>query len=334
MHRLLAIVLGAALAVPVLAAEPDLPAPQAQCAMLAKLSYPAADMPNATQKAALKNCNVTKLYYGIGQRQDAVKARQCAFMPDTEDDVFVARKGVLMMVYANGEGVARDLSLAKKAACEAGGAPAELDGRLAHLRALAANPDNKTARIDYCDDVTSGLMGGYCSSVQTGLRDAERERALTALTRSWKPNERAALQRLRQAAEAFIDARGSGEVDLSGTARASMVLNEEKRQRDAFFASLKAFEAGKLPRSGSAAYAARDRELNAVYQQLKRLPESQFTTVKMADIQATQRLWLRYRDAWVEFGKLRYPSVPADAWRAYFTQQRTVMLKSLLSGRE
>jgi len=55
--------------------------------------------------------------------------------------------------------------------------------------------------------------------------------------------------------------------------------------------------------------------------------------IDKAGIQAAQRAWLRYRDAWVEFGKVRYPAVPAHAWRAWFTRQRIDMLKELLDDR-
>jgi hypothetical protein len=50
-------------------------------------------------------------------------------------------------------------------------------------------------------------------------------------------------------------------------------------------------------------------------------------------IQAARHAWLRYRDAWVEFGKVRYPAVPAHAWRAWFTRQRIDMWKALLDDR-
>ncbi|MEW6021404.1 MAG: lysozyme inhibitor LprI family protein [Pseudomonadota bacterium] len=329
MRRHLSCLLLAALAAgSVHAAGPN--APEAECAALGKLAYPAADRPSAAQQAALSTCDAPALYYGIRQPRDFVKARYCAFTPDKDDDVFSKKAGVLMMLYANGQGVARNLQLAKKAACAAGGAPAELSGRLTHLNEMAPGKSAAGQTIDFCEDVTSGMMMGYCASLGAAQDDVKREEALAAIAAKFKPNERAAFSRLLNSLSRFVEARGGNEVDLSGTARGAMVVEEEDAQKDAFLTALQAFERGKLPRFSAAQDQAIDRELNTVYGQLRRLPAQEYTTIKMAGIQATQRIWLTYRDAWVEFGKLRYPAVPAHAWRAYFTQQRTAMLKALL----
>lgn len=329
MRRHLSCLLLAALAAgSVHAAGPN--APEAECAALGKLAYPAADRPSAAQQVALSTCDAPALYYGIRQPRDFVKARHCAFTPDKDDDVFSKKAGVLMMLYANGQGVARNLQLAKKAACAAGGAPAELSGRLTHLNDMAPGKSAAGQTIDFCEDVTSGMMMGYCASLGAAQGDVKREGTQAAIAATFKPNERAAFSRLLNSLSRFVEARGGNEVDLSGTARGAMVVEEEDAQKDAFLAALQAFERGKLPRFSAAQDQAIDRELNTVYGQLRRLPAQEYTTIKMADIQATQRIWLVYRDAWVEFGKLRYPAVPAHAWRAYFTQQRTAMLKALL----
>ena len=328
--RFLTLAAVAALASSRAGAAERLPEPEVQCAALGKLAWPAADLPSPAQRAALARCDAPALYYGIGQPRDVVKARHCAFTPDGEDDVFGKKAGVLMMVYANGQGVARNMQLAKKAACEAGGAPAELSGRLVHLAEMAPGKSAAGQTIDFCEDVTSGMMMGYCSSLSSAEGDVKRDKALAALAARFKPNERAAFARLQRQAARFVEARGGNEVDLGGTARGMLVTQEEDAQKDAFLAAVNGFERGALPRFSPAQDAAIDRELNTVYGQLRRLPKPEYTTIRMADIQATQRIWLAYRDAWVEFGKLRYPAVPAHAWRAYFTQQRTAMLKALL----
>lgn len=304
-------------------------ASEAECAALGKLVYPAADRPSAAQQAALHACDAPALYYGIREPRDVVKARHCAFTPDKDDDVFSKKAGVLMMLYANGQGVQRNLQLAKKAACAAGGAPAELSGRLAHLNDMGPGKSEAGKPIDFCDDITSGMMMGYCSSLGAAQDDVQRERTIARLAATFKPNQQAAFSRLLGSMARFVEARGGNEVDLSGTARGALVVAEETTQKDAFLSALQAFEGGKLPRFSAAQDGAIDRELNTVYGQLRRMPAPRYTTIRMADIQATQRIWLVYRDAWVEFGKLRYPAVPAHAWRAYFTQQRTAMLKAL-----
>lgn len=50
------------------------------------------------------------------------------------------------------------------------------------------------------------------------------------------------------------------------------------------------------------------------------------STVTKASVRATQRLWLAYRDAWVRFAALRYPTMSADALKATLTQWRAAEL--------
>ena len=49
-------------------------------------------------------------------------------------------------------------------------------------------------------------------------------------------------------------------------------------------------------------------------------------------IRATQRLWLAYRDAWMNFGAVRYPSVTSETWAGLLTARRNVQLQDLLGN--
>ena len=55
-------------------------------------------------------------------------------------------------------------------------------------------------------------------------------------------------------------------------------------------------------------------------------------TIRPEGIRDTERVWIRYRDAWVAFGAKRYPSVPADAWRTWATTERERQLRELYEG--
>jgi hypothetical protein len=67
---------------------------------------------------------------------------------------------------------------------------------------------------------------------------ARRERTLAALTAHWSATDLDALRRLRSVADTFYEARSRNEVDLSGTARAAAVTEEEAAGRAAFLAAL------------------------------------------------------------------------------------------------
>lgn len=301
---------------------------EAQCQALDKTAWPAAHHAPPSERNALAGCSPVGLYYGIGTQADHVRARQCALAAPGDDQPFRGDRGVLMMVYANGQGVARDFVLARKAACEAGGAPAEIEGRLAHLAKMETGPDK--GKIDVCDDATSGYMGGWCASVARDLREQERGAAFAKLVAPWSAAEKQAFARLESRAGDFFDLRSTEEIDLSGTARAAFTVREEARQREAFRAAVVAFEKGALPRENDADFARLDARLNTVYRQLKALPESQFLTIRFDGVQRTQRSWLAYREAWVAFGKVKYPKVAPNAWRAWLTRKRIAMLEELV----
>jgi uncharacterized protein YecT (DUF1311 family) len=58
-------------------------------------------------------------------------------------------------------------------------------------------------------------------------------------------------------------------------------------------------------------------------------PPGQPGSIDADGIRHAERAWLQYRDAWVAFCRTRYPGVGGDAWRTYFTRQRTAMRKEV-----
>jgi uncharacterized protein YecT (DUF1311 family) len=309
------------------ASDPQYAQSVSLCRKVARLEPPAADRPTAAQAKALKGCDSEKLYYGIGTPADPAKARLCAFIEaDTaKDDAVFGGESMLMTVYANGRGAARNLDLAMHYACGIDGAPAEYDGRIKHLAQVRAKPDGKP--IDYCDDVTSGLAEGYCAAHTADIDGARRDARLKALMASWSPAERAAFGPLRKAMAAYVDGHGGNEVDMSGTARAAMEIGEEEGVRTEFLAMLEKLQAGTAPRFTAAQYKAEDAALNAAYRKLQAAPEEDMGTVTHAGIRTAQRSWLAYRDAFIAFAKVKYPAVTADSLAAWMTRTRTKVME-------
>jgi hypothetical protein len=115
-------------------------------------------------------------------------------------------------------------------------------------------------------------------------------------------------------------------VDLSGTARAALVIEEGARLREAFASSVEGLVAGPPTwRFDAAEYAAADRELNEAYREA--ISSKPLGTVTPDGIRKTQRAWLPYRDAWADFGRALHPGVPAFGWKAWITKERTQMLE-------
>jgi uncharacterized protein YecT (DUF1311 family) len=298
----------------------------AVCKAVEGADFPAGDLPSSEDKAKLKSGDAVRFYYGIGTPADDVRARHAAFLErDQGDELVLGGSAILMMLYANGRGVQRNLSLAIKLACAVGEAPAEIEGRVAHLNSMKSSPGKQP--FDFCDDVTSGFMMGHCRALEEERQKAVRQRALDGLVGGWPAADRKAFDALMHAFDAFVQARTGNEVDLSGTDRAAALIDAEAGMKQAFLERLKDAERGTLPALGPADHAAADAELNRVYAQALRSDLSG-STVTAAGIKATEKAWIRYRDAWVAFGAQRYPRLPAEAWKALLTRERIEQLRA------
>ena len=55
----------------------------------------------------------------------------------------------------------------------------------------------------------------------------------------------------------------------------------------------------------------------------------EYGTIQSEGVRETERLWLRYRDAWVAFAAARYPDTAADTWRAWLSRARARALSEI-----
>jgi len=318
---------------------------QAICDKAVMQTYPTKDKPTSTEREALRHCVSDQLYYGIKVPQDYGKARACAFMDNENSDG--SGSLMLMMLYANGYGVEKNLDLAIKAACEGGGAPAEIEGRVQHLTELKTKPagqllhdcvENKgldqeycAGKVDLCDDITSGYMQGVCEARQLAMKEQHRREQVKELIGHWSAPDQAAFRKLNKVAKTYFETRASNEVDQSGTARAALASEEEGALIEHFMATLKSYEAGKLPSDSAEAFAKADHELNDVYAAaIQKIEQSTDKgTMTKEGVRQTQRMWQAYRDAWVAFAAIHYPALSVDSLKDALTRERTTQLKSL-----
>jgi TPR repeat protein len=110
---------------------------QANCPPVKIADFPKSDLPVRLDTMWAKSAGIQllesyKYYYGIGVPVDFVKARYLAFIemamhPDGAGEF--EGPSVLLMLYANGFGVKRDLDISIRLACaNVGGAGAEVEG--------------------------------------------------------------------------------------------------------------------------------------------------------------------------------------------------------------
>jgi uncharacterized protein YecT (DUF1311 family) len=307
----------------------------AACDQYDQLPVPPADLPSAAEREGLARCDSYKLYFGLNDPANAVAARKCAYLQRDDktrimDNPFES-SGLLAMIYANGRGAARNFKMAQKFSCEIDGAPAENSGRFEHLAKLQQQ-NWMGSDFNLCDDSTSGFMQGWCAKLNNDLAKVEQGKNLKSLTARWSAVEKQAFQLLQQAANAYFQTSSQNEVDLSGTGRAAFEIEAEATLQDEFQAALQRFEKGDLPSFAAEQFHEADGQLNSGYAKIQFKPAQgmAYTTVTPDGIKLTQRAWLRYRDAWVKFGAIKYPTVSADSWKTWLTQQRIKQLQPWL----
>ena len=319
------------------------PPVRAVCDGTASLPEPKADLPSPGEAAALKDCESAALYYGIGRPANPVAARKCAYLESRrgEGGPTLAGAPVLAMIYANGRGVRRNYDQAIALSCRSSWAEAELEARVTHLLSLKANAgcsgngpaaaDGKggTCTFDFCDDITSGAMGGVCSDRDSRLAAVERKARMARFQASLAASQTVAFAALTKAMEAYASAHGGNETDLSGSLRAAFVIEAEDSVRTAFETDVSALAAGKLPMATAGDLARADAALNVAYRAAMAQTYPEMTGIRHEGIRGAERAWIAYRDAFVRFAALRWPAVSADAVKTKLTRDRTSLLTDL-----
>jgi uncharacterized protein YecT (DUF1311 family) len=303
------------------------------CMAVKKVQPLKRDLPLTGQLRSVVGCVADELYYDTKHNPSSTDAdwgrvRACAFANNDS--------AVLMMLYANGFGVRRNPPLTLKYACATGGAPAEIWGRVVYLSEL--HEGDYLTNFDICDHATSGFMGGYCTAMHERQRAKERTDKLAKITRQFNRAELAEFHKLEGAIVAFAKHRGMNETDASGSARAAFSIQATADEMDGFFDLLESLEKGDGPKYKGSELLELDQQLNQYYRQIRAIKGVQEdepdrlgdTTITKTDVQETQRVWLKYRDAWTRFARVRYPKLDPIALTAYLTKQRVDQLRGFL----
>lgn len=328
---------GVALSTPAAPQGPDYPASTAgvpfskneawsqECMRVAGRGAPAPAV-----KRTPPRCNPSDLYY---QKRSQAATSPAEWRTVLECASARQDNAVLMMLYANGFGVRRDIDIAVHYACSLDyAATAEMEGRIAHL----ARARTSTAVFDQCDDITSGYMRAVCAGIHESQAQRMREARLDRLQQTLSAPARAAFQRLRSAAAAYVGA-ASFEIDMQGTAAQGFATEHEGTLRaQCVQAALDVIGNTALPGT-RADMVTLDRTLNAVYQKLMTSPPTQQgaperigdSTIDRGKVRDAERRWLAYRDAFIAFGATLPAGAGPDAINALLTTQRIAELNAM-----
>ena len=291
---------------------------------------------------AWPECNSYLLYSGIGTKVDYAAARKCAWAERLakQSDIdpysiasYLGGSAMLAVLYANGEGVEQNILLAGRFDCEAG-----IGNGIKDIEALPLKPGQSGKKFKYCDEAMSTAEMNLCTEYDAEINKQKRADAIRRLSSSWPKAHQEAFKSLEQAKETFVVAHGQGETYLGGTIAGMRVMGVEERVRDKFLTALEGFESGHLPHENANDFAKVNAQMSILYRKAVAAAEAQKTTdqefqaenIQPEGIQKAQSAWLKYRDEWVAFAKLHYPSTDSNAWLTLLTKNRAASLRMTL----
>jgi hypothetical protein len=305
---------------------PSDPGAEQMCAAVKDVELPAADKPTPAEEKALANCSSADAYFGFGQPADPVKARKCAYAEiDRSAKVAIGGRAILMMVYANGSGATRNFDAALKLACNLGGAPGDDAGRVYQLDRL--KKQNWTGNnFSVCDHSSGREMYEQCAILSERFDKIERDQKFNDLISHWNPPEKKAFHTFMEEADRFYKIQAMNGVNLEGT----FEVQEEIFFKRNLLEALEGFERGELPKYTAEEFQKAEAAESAAYQRTQTGDQAQWGTVSRQSVQKSEEAWRRYVKAWISFGKMKYPNVSEQSWKAWLATDRTVMLNRFL----
>jgi len=315
------------------------------CGQVQFASVPQSLFPTPAEIATLpKDCSPINLYYTLEDPARLTKARGCGLAkwqkyldsikhdedstPPMENAEFLA----LAMLYSNGEGVQKNPALARKFVCANDSDWVEVGSILSVIAA------GKT--LDVCSANYGRWPDFICLGRDQGRVNQELNSEKAQIRSRLPANAQTAFDKLLSAYQDFRDAHET-EKEPTGNMNTGAVqahMAEDLEDDRKWSTVLKAVAAGGPPAgvAAASAFAKQDADLNKAYAEwLKdaidsdnqsdcefKSGQNRRSCPNQASLRKAELAWLRYREAWVNFGALVWPEIPADHWRAWLTEQR------------
>jgi uncharacterized protein YecT (DUF1311 family) len=313
----------------------------AGCSPYASIPLPA-EAEHAPVPKAPPACSSYRSYRGIGRIVNYSEARACAWQErlaqkadlgqnqDVPNAWIVGGSLILADIYFNGAGVKRDIPLAMRFACESEEGMATL--ALADLAKLNGSP-RSNGPFEFCYYAASTFSMNFCGSYASEIEDDRRSHYYISLKSAMTPEQRVAFEKLLSAQDAYMKAHAL-EVYQGGTIRGIRTLGSMAILKDLFHTEVVHFERKKWASLSDNEIAMADAWLNREYGEKHRQLRTQTKesiddgAVTAANLSSVEDSWLTYRDAWVAFARLRYPTAVALI-RAEITLDRYRLLKTI-----
>lgn len=315
----------------------------ADCSAYASVPLPA-EAKDVPVPKVFPACASYRSYRGIGRPVNFSEARTCAWRERLAQEAHLRQNPkeptawvvggslILADIYFNGAGVERNVPLAMHFACEFEEGTAML--ALPDIVKLNGSlPSGK--RFEFCDYAATTFTMNFCSGYESEISDDRRNRYYDSLRKSMTSDQRVAFEKLLAAKDEYIQAHAN-EVDQGGTIRDIRTLGSQSILEDLFRTDIVHFERKKWPALSSAQIATADSVLESEYedklQQLRGETAEQLQegAVSASNLSRVEAIWEKYRDAWVAFARLRYPSHQGQI-RAQVTLDRLRYVKTIYS---
>lgn len=300
-----------------------------KCKPLLISDFPKEDIPTETEFKSVKIGESRGYYYGIGHDIDYKKAKIAAFRELKDEDKWeIGGSAILVMLYANGYGVKKNIEFAKKIIC------GNLDdfgyGRIeCQMNQLEKfKSGGQKVPFDICQYCGNTFFEGHCYAIEVDKKNYGYNMKFKEILDKFTPEKRSAFDAISRTAEAYIIARANNnEVDISGTGRAVFSMEEEDALRKKFLDFFIALEKGKYPRYSKEDYEKLDKELNSAYSLIQNCENFEYGTVNKEGIKMVEKLWVKYKQSWEKNGPLIYQNVPVYACQAWLTAIRLENLR-------
>lgn len=311
----------------------------ADCAAYASVPLPA-EAEKASAPTVFPACASYRSYHGIGRPVNYAEARACAWQErlaqkaqlaqnqDQPTSWVVGGSLILADIYANGAGVQRNVPLAMRFACEA-----EAPMATSALPEIEKRASGKQGPFEFCDYAATTFTMNFCGGYASEIKDEHKSRSENTLKSSMAAEQQAAFTKLLAARDAYLRAHAS-EVNQGGSIRNIRTLRSQEILSDLFQAELARYERKQWPALSANQIATSDRLLQHEYEKKVQSLRAQTKdamddgAVKAEDLSSVERTWEAYRDAWVAFAQVRYPSA-VDAIRAQITLDRYRLVKAI-----
>jgi hypothetical protein len=225
-----------------------------------------------------------------------------------------------------------DMKLTLQLIAHGGNVPAEVVSAVEFAYQCWKSRTNRDFSI--ADHITSGMGMNYISSREQVLIDSTLSDHFDMILRRTPDRAHELLQNTYKAAESFIEAKVWNEEGHDGSGYATWALDSLNEQKQEFLTTIDGLLQRKINISSRRD---NENELNTTYRQLINFVRTHdirgmnFSITKEG-IQSTERLWLQYRDMFIELLQMIRPDIPKDNIRIWLNEQRIENFKSIMEN--